>query len=122
MLELALFLLRDAGPYIAAMVAIAVAMIGKRSKVETKSEAHEIIETVDDSVLGRFEELFDRIGILEKDLREAKEDLAQALIEIRELRRLEEYLQGKLHEREEELREARRRIDELEQIIEQSLP
>jgi chromosome segregation ATPase len=107
--------LRDVGPYVAASVAIGGAFVTKRTI--TKNQTHEVIETVDDSVLGRFEELFERIGKLEKSLDAAKEDLAKALFEIGELRRLEEYLQGKLHDRDKELAEARERILWLEQII-----
>ena len=108
-------ILRDGGPYAAAAIAIGAALVTKRTI--TKNSSHEVIETVDDSVLGRFEELFERIGRLERDLADAKEDLAQALFEIKELRRLEEYLQGKLHDRDKELAEARDRILWLEKII-----
>ena len=74
---------------------------------KSHNASHSVSEVVDDSVLGRFEELFDRIGILEIDLAEAKRDLAMALVEIRELRKLEEYLQARLHEKDAEVRSLR---------------
>ena len=67
----------------------------------TKTSSY--VEQVDAGVLEQFRELFERIGKLERDLEKAQTSLDQALIEIQELHKLEEFLQAKLHEREKEL-------------------
>ena len=75
----------------------------QKNRTISASAAHTVTELLDDSVLARFEELFLRIGLLETDLADAKRDLAVALVEIRELRKLEEYLQARLHEKNSEI-------------------
>lgn len=89
-----------------AATALIALFVTKRSstRTTTATASHAVEEVVDDSVLGRFQELLDRITKLEVDLAAAKKDLAEALREIKELRRLEEYLQAKLHEKDAEVR------------------
>lgn len=91
----------------------------KRVKTST-SETH---ETVDASVLAQFAMLYDRISKLEAELSSTQDGLARALEEIVELKRLEAYLDGKLHEKDSEIRSlrqalnsARKRIRELESL------
>lgn len=74
------------------------------TRSDEKIKAHEVTEVVDGSVLGRFAELMERITALEKDLAETRVDLRLALDQIGELRKLEEYLQAKLHEKDAEIR------------------
>ena len=87
------------GVAVAAVVTASAALAKVFWPSKSHNASHSVSEVVDDSVLGRFEELFERIGTLETDLAEAKRDLAMALVEIRELHKLEEYLQAHLHER-----------------------
>lgn len=65
-------------------VVIVYAVTTRRSS--TKSEAHTVHEQVDNSVLGRFEGLFERISRLEASLDETKLDLARAMQELEELK------------------------------------
>lgn len=63
---------------------IVYAVTTRKSSTDTTS--HSVNEQVDDSVLGRFETLFDRIGRLERSLDETKLDLAKAMRELESLR------------------------------------
>lgn len=105
-------------------------------KTSSDSSSHAVNEQVDDSVLGRFEGLFDRIGRLEKALDETQVNLAKAMTELEELRaevrQKEDELQAlrtsyslALSEREREIKSLRtslenhrRRIKELETKLE----
>lgn len=91
---------------VVATTALVALFVTKRSRSDTHTDtkAHEVSEVVDDSVLGQFKELFDRISNLETELATTKVDLARALAEIEKMRKLEEYLQAKLHEKDQEVR------------------
>lgn len=86
----------DIASFVVAFSALVAVFIGKRTTNTNK----ELTETVDSDVLSRFEELFSRITMLEKDLAAAKIGLDTAQQEIKELHKLEEYLQAKLHEKD----------------------
>ena len=86
-----------------AITALIGLFVWRKSRTESRSDSHNVEETVDDSVLGRFQELLERITRLELDLAETKISLQKALLELKELRKLEEYLQAKLHEKDAEI-------------------
>lgn len=102
-----------------AISALVALFVTKRSA--TRQSAHAINEEVDASVLLQFKELMDRISNLEKDLAEAKRDLAEALAQIKELRNLEEYLQARLHEKDKELAEATKARYELQRELDHTV-
>ena len=81
-------------------VSAAVAVFRVR---RSKKQVQSYTEIVDAGVLQQFRELTDRISKLERNLEKAQTSLDQALVEIQELHKLEEFLQAKLHEREKEL-------------------
>lgn len=126
-------------PSIAALIAAFAAMtkVFWPKKIITQTSITN--ETVDATVLGKFAELFTRIGTLEVDLKSTQVQLTEALAEIAQLRKLEEYLQARLHEKDGEiqslrdkrsmdkerindliiaLEDAKKRIAQLERIVE----
>lgn len=84
----------------------------KRTKSTSESDSHVVTETVDEGVLGKFAELFERIGRLEIDLIETKAELAEARQELAEFKKLEEWLKAKLYEKETEIAEMQSRCAE----------
>lgn len=84
-------------------------------------------EVVDGDVLTQFGALFERIGKLEALVGEYRVDLDRAYGEIRELKKLEEYLNAKVYDREKRiaalesaLEEAKKRIAHLEDVCQRA--
>lgn len=81
------------------------------------------VETVDSGVLEQFRQLFTRIATLEVKLSNAEASLETAICEIKEMRKLEEFLQAKVHDRDKQIQAltnqlalARARIQHLEDV------
>lgn len=94
----------------AILTAVGIKRSVTKSKSESKAETHAVSEVVDDSVLAQFKELYEKITALElsldrtnKTLAETQDQLKEALRELGELRKLEEYLQARLHEKDTEI-------------------
>lgn len=68
-------------------------------------------EVVDGDVLDQFRQLFEKIGQLEVKVAQQAISLDRAHTEIREMRKLEEFLQAKIHERERAIVELKARHD-----------
>lgn len=70
-------------------------------------------EVVDGDVLSQFLELTQRLAHVESELRITQDKLADAVTELRELKKVETYLEGRLHEKDKELVELRAQRDVL---------
>ena len=86
-----------------------------------------LTEMVDAGVLRQFLALTERIAALESDLKLTRADLARALEEIKDMKKIETFLEAKVHERDSQIAELKRqladahaRIAQLEQIIQGS--
>lgn len=109
----------DALTLLLAIGAVVGVFVTRRSRSEETIKS----EVVDAGVLEQFRQLFEKIGALEVQVAAQKISLDMAHTEIREMRKLEEYLQATIHQREsqiielkEELVCARARIDHLELV------
>lgn len=112
----------DGGDLIAIVVALIIPLASipfviKRSNDRSRSEV------VDADVLAQFATLFERIGKLEALVAQQQISLDNAYTEIREMKRLEEYLNAKVHERDKQIADlkdqlvkARERIRHLEMV------
>lgn len=89
---------------IGALITAGSLYIKKRSS--TTSDVHEVQrhEEVNADVLSRFQELFERITKLERELGETRVELKAALVQIAEMNKLEEFLEARLHEKDAEIR------------------
>jgi uncharacterized coiled-coil DUF342 family protein len=99
------------------------ALVVQKTRAETQETIMTRTAVVDAPVLAQFRELFDRITALEKNLAETRIELKQALIAIDEMKKIEEFLEAKVHEREKailglrkELAAAQLRIKHLEEV------
>lgn len=112
----------DGGDLIAIVIALIIPLASipfviKRSNDRSRSEV------VDADVLAQFATLFERIGKLEALVAQQQISLDNAYTEIREMKRLEEYLNAKVHERDKQISDlkdqlvkARERIRHLEMV------
>lgn len=130
----------DAATIATAVAAVVALFITKRTReqISSDAESHSVTEAVDSTVLGQFQELMTRLSALEIELattnlrlESTERALAAAQTEITELRKLEEYLQARLHEKDAEVRilaerraalseqltQAQSRITHLEEVI-----
>lgn len=87
-----------------AITGLVALFVTRRTSAKTQTTTKTKTETVDADVLGKFTELFNRITKLESELAETRIELGQALKEIGEMRKLEEFLQARLHEKDAEIR------------------
>jgi len=108
---------------ILAIGAVVGVFVTRRSRSEETIKS----EVIDAGVLEQFRQLFEKIGALEVQVAAQKISLDMAHTEIREMRKLEEYLQATIHQREnqigelkKELASARARIDHLELVCRQA--
>lgn len=106
-----------------ATTALIALFVTKKSKSLAVTSAVTRGEMVDAGVLAQFRELFDRLVQVEADLKAAKLTIDQLRQEIGQMRKVEEFLEAKVHEREKqidslknELAKARKRIDHLEDV------
>lgn len=130
----------DAATIATAAAAVVALFVTKRTREQVTSDSESRIysEAVDSTVLGQFQELMSRLTELEIQLATTnirlaatEERLAAAQLEITELRKLEEFLQARLHEKDKEvsllvetratlrseLAQARARITHLEEVV-----
>lgn len=70
-------------------------------------------EIVDGDVLSQFLELTQRLANVEAELVITQDKLNEALAELKELKKVETYLEGRLHEKDKELVELRAQRDVL---------
>jgi len=119
-------------PEIAAVGTAAATAVKVFWPVKTVNKTRIINEDIDASVLDKFAELFERIGTLEVDLKTTAEQLKDAVAEIAELKKLEEYLKERLLEKDVEIQSLRderaknkgriaalqQRISDLEKLVE----
>ena len=102
----------------------ALTALFRTSRTSTRSRQINRTEKVDADLIKQFRELTDRITALELDLKETRGGLSEAMQEIKELRKLEEYLEAQIHEKDKQIKSliakltaARKRISHLEDII-----
>ena len=102
-----------------AFAALFAVFVTKRTSARSVSRE----EKVDAGVLAQFKELFERLVRVEAELEAATLTIAQLSTEIKQMHKLEEFLQAKVHERDSEIKSlkaelsrARKRIEHLEQI------
>lgn len=107
----------DAVAMLVAVTALVALFVTRKSRTRTLSEK------VDEGVLIQFRELFDRLVRVETDLKAAKLTIDQLREEIGQMRKVEEFLEAKVHEREKQiaslkaaLQSARNRIEHLEMV------
>jgi len=111
------------GVALTAVAGMIKALVTQRTQTSNQETIMTRTAVVDAPVLAQFRELFDRITALEKDLGEARIELKQALLAIDEMKKIEEFLEAKVHEREKsigalriELAAAKLRIKHLEEV------
>jgi len=108
-----------------------VAMVGYFVKRRTKSETYAVTEVVDDGVLGKFSDLFKRIGQLELDLQKMTNELNELVEQLHDKEAEMETYRARaaaaLEAKDKEIRSLRtslenhrRRIKELEDRLEES--
>lgn len=109
----------DWAALITGVIALAGVFIVRKSSIRNRTTE----ERIDADVLSKFETLWLKISELEKVVAEQGFELKSAMNEIREMKKVEEYLQGKIHEREKQIKtlnaqldSARRRIRHLELV------
>lgn len=91
--------------------------------VTKKTRSISSTETVDGGVLEKFLTLTEKVGDLERqvgtlraELADTQEILGQTLAELTDVKRIEEYLRGVIHEKDKELAALRQRVLHLEQV------
>lgn len=105
----------DLAAIVIAVAALLAVFVPKMSRSRTKStlttRQQQLNETVDSTVLGKFEDLYEKLADLESELAltnkalgVAQAELKEALVKLNELRKLEEYLQARLHEKDMEIK------------------
>jgi len=97
----------DALTLVLALIAVAGVFITRKTQSETRATT----ETIDGDVLSQFRQLFEKITTLEAEVAAQRVSLEQARAEIKEMRKLEEFLQAKVHEREQQLKEVKEQHD-----------
>lgn len=109
----------DAVALLVAVTALVAIFVTKKTSLQTLARE----EKVDAGVLAQFKELFERLVRVEAELEAATLTVDRLAKEIKEMHKLEEFLQAKIHEREgqikalrTELVKARKRIEHLEQV------
>lgn len=114
------------GEHLEGLLALLIALgtlVGLFVTKKTRATTRAHTENVDAGVLAQFKELFERLVKVEADLKAARLTIEQLRTEIQGMRKVEEFLEAKIHEREsvirgltDELASARRRIDHLEEV------
>lgn len=107
----------------AALTALAGIFVVRKTNVKSTTRSRELTESVDAGVLAQFKDLFERITLLESDLKAARITIDELKAEVIDMRKIEEFLQAKVHERDKEigglraeLTLARERIAHLEAV------
>lgn len=67
---------------LATILMAAVLSLGYFVKKSTKTESYSVTEVIDDGVLGKFAELFKRIGRLENDLHDMTDELNSLVVQL----------------------------------------
>lgn len=92
----------------------------KRTKSETSAESAStsasVTATIDSDVLGRFLVLTEEVTSLRVQLQAATERIGKLEHDIQERTKLEEYLRGEIHARDEQIRELKGRVRHLEDV------
>lgn len=95
-----------------AATALGAVFLPKRSRSDDHSVNRQ--EEVNENVLEKFERLVERVTRLETQLELAQAQLSVALDELEDLKKRETYLEGRLHEKDKEVLDLRRKLADKE--------